>query len=249
MELASLQRVALEAACNAELDPVLEAIVQGLAAEPSVALARIWLLGPGDLCHDCRFRHECPDQTRCLHLAASAGASIASPETSWTRTDGAFQRFPVGVRKVGRIAGTGRAEYLQCTDERAGWLADPTWAEAEEISSFAGEPLVFRGEVLGVVALFCRTCLDEEKLGWLRMFAGQAAVSIANARAFEEIDGLRARLELERDYLRDEIRDMRQPGGIVGESPALRSASPSSPASPTATRASSCSVRRGRARS
>lgn len=223
MQLATLQRVALEAAYNAELEPVLRAIVQGLASDPGVALARLWLIGPGDLCQGCFLRAECPDQTRCLHLAASDGASTAELGERWRRTDGAFRRFPIGVRKVGRIAGTGRPEYLTCSGSDRSWIARPEWAEAEGITSFAGEPLVFRGEVLGVLALFCRGELDSEHLAWLRMFADQAAVAIANARAFEEIEGLRARLELERDYLRTEIRDLRQPSGIVGESSALRS--------------------------
>ncbi len=224
MQLATLQRVALEAAYNAELRPVLNAIVQGLASDPGVALARLWLIGPGDLCGECFFRTECPDQTRCLHLAASDGSSAAKPGERWESIDGAFRRFPIGVRKVGRIAGTGRPDYLTCTGSDKSWLARPEWAEAEGITCFAGEPLVFRGEVLGVLALFCREDLDEEHRAWLRMFAEQAAVAIANARAFEEIEGLRSRLELERDYLRREIRDIREPSGIVGESLALRSA-------------------------
>ena len=50
MQLATLQRVALEAAYNAELEPVLTAIVQGLCSDPTIGLARLWLIGPGDLC-------------------------------------------------------------------------------------------------------------------------------------------------------------------------------------------------------
>jgi len=36
--------------------------------------------------------------------------------------------------------------------------------------------------VLGVLALFSRLPLDEQGFVWLRMFAEQAAVAIANAR-------------------------------------------------------------------
>ncbi len=39
-------------------------------------------------------------------------------------------------------------------------------------------------EVLGVLAVFCREQLDDERLDWLRTFADQAAVAIANARAY-----------------------------------------------------------------
>ena len=38
------------------------------------------------------------------------------------------------------------------------------------------------------------------------MFANHAAVSIANARAFSEIERLKTQLELENSYLREEVR-------------------------------------------
>jgi len=53
-------------------DDVLAAVVRGLARQPGVALARIWLLSPGDLCDSCFLRAQCRDQVQCLHLAASA---------------------------------------------------------------------------------------------------------------------------------------------------------------------------------
>ena len=75
MQLDGLLPVALAAAEAREPETVLQTIVCGLASNLGLALARIWLFGPGDLCGDCRLRDECPDHTRCLHLVASAGAS------------------------------------------------------------------------------------------------------------------------------------------------------------------------------
>src|SRR6185436_15357966 len=57
---------------------------------------------------------------------------------------------------------------------------------------------------------------------WLRVFADHAAVSIANANAFEEIAYLKERLEEENSYLRDEVAAASGGGNIIGESPALR---------------------------
>ena len=54
------------------------------------------------------------------------------------------------------------------------------------------------------------------------MFANQAAVSIANARAFAEIDRLHAQLELENTYLREEVKVRLASGHIVGGSPAFQ---------------------------
>ncbi len=57
-----------------------------------------------------------------------------------------------------------------------------------------------------MLAVFTRVPLDEESLGWLRMVANHAAAAIATARAFEEVESLRRRLELETEYLRGSSR-------------------------------------------
>src|SRR6516162_7152772 len=104
MQNDALQQILMTASRERSERTVLRIIVDGLAAQPHTALARIWLMGPGDICANCRMRPECPDQSRCLHLAASSGRSLAEPGVEWTRTEGDFRRFPLGVRKVGQIA-------------------------------------------------------------------------------------------------------------------------------------------------
>ena len=217
----TLQRTALDVAAALDPSTVLRTIVDGLASEPGVALARIWLIGPGDVCETCSFAAECHRRDSCLHLAASAGESLTVDSNAWTETEGTFRRFPMGVRKVGLIgaSGVGRLHHVTGDDR---WVAQPDWAHAEGIASFGGQPLIFRGEVLGVLAIFSRTVIEEGPFGWLRTFADQAAVSIANARAFTEVQRLREQLELERDYLREEIKVERSIGSIVGESEAIK---------------------------
>ena len=56
----ALQPVALAVAQERSLDVVLARIAQGLAGQPGVALARVWLLAPGDICDRCHVRSECP---------------------------------------------------------------------------------------------------------------------------------------------------------------------------------------------
>ncbi len=222
MNPAVLQRIALDIAARRAVDEVLDCIVAGLVAEPHVALARIWIIGPGDLCSGCSLRDECPDQTRCLHLRASAGHSLEHAESCWHGTDGRFRRFPIGVRKVGGIAAQGEQTVLGALGEEGGWVVDPGWVAREQISCFAGQPLIFRGEVLGVLGLFCRRTPTAEAVRWLRTFADSAATAIANARAFEEIEQLRRQLELERDYLREEVQKVHPVDGIIGTSPAIQ---------------------------
>jgi hypothetical protein len=52
------------------------------------------------------------------------------------------------------------------------------WIRREGIHGFAGHPLIFREEILGVLGAFGRTPFLEEHFKWLRLFADQVAVSI-----------------------------------------------------------------------
>ena len=218
----ALQSLLLEMGQQGGLDGVLHVVVERLAEEERIALARIWLTRPGDICPTCPMREECPDQTQCLHLVASAGRSRMAGVDPWTRIDGDFRRMPLGVRKVGRIAASGECVSVMDIQKDAKWIARPDWARDEGIRGFAGQPLVFKGDILGVLAIFTRTPLGQPCLDWLRTIADLAAASIANARAFEEIQSLRGRLELENAYLREEVSEARAYGDILGHSPALR---------------------------
>jgi len=77
----------------------------------------------------------------------------------------------------------------------------PDWAKEQGVKIRA-QPLVFVASAR-VVGVFDREILTEDEFAWLRTFADHAAVAISNARAFEELEGLRRRLELENSYLRN----------------------------------------------
>jgi transcriptional regulator with GAF, ATPase, and Fis domain len=100
-------------------------------------------------------------------------------------------------------------------------VARPDWVRAEGIEVFGGQPLVHHGRVLGVLAVFARGPIDPEGMSWLRTIADHAAAAIATARAFERIEELRARLELENEYLREEVSRTGAFGELIGEGPAL----------------------------
>jgi hypothetical protein len=96
MNVASLQKVALALAESQTVDSVLQIIVRSLAEQSNVALARVWLKEPGDICRTRDMRISCHDQRLCLHLVASAGNPLnSSGPNSWTRTDGNFRFFDV----------------------------------------------------------------------------------------------------------------------------------------------------------
>ena len=107
---------------NRSLPEVLRSVVVGIAQCKNVVLARIWLIEQGDICATCRFRAECPDQTRCLHLVASAG-NPGGAKADYTRLDGAFRRFPhqgVGNGEGDKVNSRSEKDYCK------GLLEGPT---------------------------------------------------------------------------------------------------------------------------
>jgi len=114
----------------------------------------------------------------------------------------------MGVRKIGRVGKTGEPLLLAGVRGDEAWIADPEWMKREGVKTVAAQPLIFHGEVLGVLAIFDTGVLAEADFQWLRIFADYAAVAIANARAFEEIESLRAQLEEENGRLREEFADL-----------------------------------------
>ena len=196
------------------MDALLPMIVSGLIDRAHFALARIWLI------HSETRVADAENEERFLRLSASAGSSQVDGRL-WNGLDGEFARIRIGKLKIGHIAQSGEPLKLNEHEiQHSHWTAYPDWVAREGIKGFAGHPLIFRGEVVGVLAVFSRKPVLTQQFQWLRLFADQAAVAIANAKAFEEIENLRQRLELENEYLRAEVKE--NFGGFVGESAALR---------------------------
>src|SRR5262249_40441119 len=152
------------------------------------ALARIWLRRisadcPICLAHGWEQPPAPPEEG--LHLTASGGLS--------TRVDGAFHRLAIGQQKVGEIATSGRPLY---TDDLLGdpRIREKEWVRQEGLESFAGYPLLFRRELVGVLGVFNRRRLTPEQFQSLEVFAAQAATAIKTAQLFSEIERLNARL-------------------------------------------------------
>ncbi|MBS0265552.1 MAG: sigma 54-interacting transcriptional regulator [Planctomycetes bacterium] len=222
--VAEPKRLLLELAALHQLSELLPLAVQRMSESASVALVRIWLTQPplSDDCANCRFASECPNRERCLHLVASSGRSRVDTNENWQQLEGAFRRFPIGVRKVGQIAATGQSLEVAMVERDQAWVANPNWIATEGITSFVGHPLMHRGQVLGVLGVFARQRPSDSCFEWLRMIADHLAAAIANARALEEIESLRKRLEQENEYLREEVQQAAVFGELIGQSPALQ---------------------------
>ncbi len=231
MNIEFLQSIALSVANEQSVKVVFSKIVKGFADDPNIVLARIWLIKPGDICDSCPKRESCSNHDKCLRLVASDGRSIQNKDKRSVSIDGNYRRFPIcavksnslaSLGKIGFIADTGKGLLYNDIDRNTEWLRDPEWAIRENVTSFAGQPLIFRKEVLGVLAIFSRVVLNESHLKMLRIFADNAAAAISNARAFETIEQLQSRLKLENEYLRDEVKDVYSFDKIVGQSASLQ---------------------------
>ena len=182
-----LLSLAVTVTSEQHVGPVLRKIVEGLASQQGVALVRIWLLPSVHIPNGWREDAHSQEGMEHLRLVASAGNPIRSPGEDWSYLQGRFARFPLNMGKVGQVAAGRRPILITDLGPQDGWVVRPEWAEREEIRSFAGYPLIFHGNLLGVIGLFSRRLLDEQEFTWLGLFANHAAVAIANARAFEEV--------------------------------------------------------------
>jgi len=221
-EFDSLRDLLLEIAPERSVEHLLRKVVQRLAERPHALLARLWLLDKGDLCPSCPMRSRCPDQTRCLHLVASAESSVGAPSEEARQTERELRRIPVGVGAIGRIAATGQPIISNHPDAEVDGFGERGWAIRQGIRGFGAQPIIFQNEALGVIAQFNRIPTPDQSPAWLRIFADHIAAAIVNARAFEEIEQLKAHLELENTFLQEEVQEAKALGEMIGQSAALK---------------------------
>ena len=212
----------LDIAHEQSVEHLLQKLIRGAMEHSDVAGVQVWLVDKGDLCSVCPQRPKCPDQTRCLHLVAGGGKSLSNSGAGVRRFDDPNARMPLGVGLVGKVAATGQQLILRGLNEWTGELAELDWLEQEQIRGFSGSPITFKGEVLGVTTGFTREDMPDEARPWGQIFADHIGAAIANARAFEEIQRLKAQLELQNTYLQEEVVEAKAFGDLVGQSAALR---------------------------
>ncbi|MGD0812803.1 MAG: sigma 54-interacting transcriptional regulator [Verrucomicrobiota bacterium] len=221
-EFDSLRDLLLEIAPERSVEHLLRKVVQCLAERPHAVMARLWLIDKGDLCASCPARPQCPDQTRCLHLVASAESSLAERGAQTRQAEDELRRIPLGVGVIGRIAATGQPVLSNDPQRDLDGLGGQESVRQSNIQGFNGQPIQFQGQSLGVIAQYNRIPTPEQSAEWLRIFADHIGAAIVNARAFEEIERLKAQLELENTLLQEEVREVGAFGEIIGESAALK---------------------------
>ena len=220
-EFESLKDLLTDMAQERSVPVLLDLIVTRMILRPHVALVRIWLTREGDQCPRCDMAGICRDKTRCLHLTASAGKSLARPPMDWSDPDGHGKRVPLGHTCPGKVALKGKSLTPEEIKGDKDWQDRESWAPGEGLLGFGAQPLTYKDEIFGVVAVYSRIRAGRILEGrfWLKMIASHTGLAIANARAFDQIQHLKNQLELENEYLKEE--NASAFGSIVGKSPAL----------------------------
>src|SRR6267378_6334712 len=193
-------QVLLDLAGAPSVEDLLNTLVTRAAERPNVICLQIWLLDKAD---------------RSLQLAAGCG----QPPHGF---DNSSIRIPLGTGILGQIAATPEQIVLRDLDEDWKRLGNADWLKQQGICGFSGVPIAFKGEVLGLTAVYLSDYPPNESRPWAQIFANEIGAAIANARAFEEIQRLKGQLEQQNAYLQEEVVEARAFGDLVGQSFALR---------------------------
>jgi PAS domain S-box-containing protein len=180
-------QILLEIAHEQSLAKLLQKLVERVMERPHMVCAQVWLVEKGDLCASCPRRPECPDQSRCLHLAAAKSKSIAGPGKGFGRLEPETAREPLGVPPIGNVVVSGQQRAVPDLNKQPVSPLDPDWMREEGIRGYAINPISYKGDALGAIISATREPFQDELRPWGRLIANHVGAAIANARAFEEI--------------------------------------------------------------
>ncbi len=214
--------VLLEVAQERSVGQLLQKCVGAALTHPEFARVEFWLVEKGDICSRCPQRPQCPDQTRCLHLVAGGENSDARGTRESSCFYNSLERIPLGVGFIGRIAKTGQMMVLDNVVAARDELFGLDLSRLGKVRHCAGAAISFRGEVLGVLVFFSYVNITKDRRAWHTIFADHIGAAISNARAFEEIQKLKAELEQQNALLKEEVIEAKAFGDLVGQSAALR---------------------------
>src|ERR1035437_1014393 len=212
----------LEIAQERSVEPLLKKIVESAVERTEFVFSQVWLIEKGDLCATCKYRPVCPAQSRCLHLVAGRGRSLAEPGKGPQPCEDRNARLPLNFGPLGEAVASGQLKVVRSADNQPVSVAGFEWLREEGILECGIRPIEFKGEVLGATAGFAREYIPDTFTPWGRIFADNVGAAIANARAFEEIQHLKAQLELQNSYLQEAVVEAKAFGNLVGQSAALK---------------------------
>jgi signal transduction protein with GAF and PtsI domain len=167
--LDSLPTIALKLSARRDQRYAIDTAVHGLVNDFGAALARLWIAGsPGRS----RYRSLQLSPTECLRLKGQ-GIRKVNLEAEQGREVMAAP-WIVRIGQNGESLTTSRLYHGTDTPDAA-------WMRSNRFRAFSGHPLLDKGRVLGVLALFTRYELTPRMEAQLTVFAGQLSAAVRDA--------------------------------------------------------------------
>jgi len=140
----------------------LQATVESLVKYFNANFARLWIVDKG---------------RENLLLKFSAG--------KYKNINGEFSKVPINSVKIGQIAKTKKPIITNnaADDPR---IKHPDWARREKMQSFAGYPLLFRGQIIGVLAMFSEKKLQSAEFEMLGIFCDHISKELSMLYSIQE---------------------------------------------------------------
>ena len=103
----------LDIAQEKSLQPLLRKLVDFAVERTAFVFSQVWLIEKGDLCATCKFRSECADQSRCLHLVVGRGRALPGPGTGAQPYEDLDARVPLNLGPLGEAVASGQLKVIK----------------------------------------------------------------------------------------------------------------------------------------
>jgi hypothetical protein len=126
----------LEIAREHSVEPILNKIVAYAVERTEFVFSQMWLIRKGDLCLTCKYRSECPDQSRCLHLVAGRARALPAGKPPQPYED-LNARLPLKFGPLGEAVASGELKLIRGDGKRPVLSRDSTGCTTRAFSNAA----------------------------------------------------------------------------------------------------------------
>src|SRR3974390_181770 len=144
-------RIFLELANEHSLQGALQKVFAMMGERSLLSCLQIWRIEDGDRCLRCPLQDKCADHRRCLHLTAGRGVSVVEGAEAVSYFGDPNARIPMGYGLLGQVASERKTSILPKMTAADHEAVGVEWTQPEQIRALGIAPIVFKGEILGVL--------------------------------------------------------------------------------------------------